>query len=151
MLPPTTQEEIDRRENLSSKIQITTDIMNTLGDIEDNVSKIKILKTLLSNVVNDNEVISILQEYIEKLEEEAEKESEESTQTTDEPMEDDMDLGGSSFSSSSGGLADAIGDNLSTEGEEETPSENDEASGEETILPSPADLELDLTDNNFEA
>ena len=151
MLPPTTQEEIDRRENLSSKIQITTDIMNTLGDIEDNVSKIKILKTLLSNVVNDNEVISILQEYIEKLEEEAEKESEESTQTTDESMEDDMDLGGSGFNSGSGGLADAIGDNLSTEGEEETPNENDEASGEETILPSPADLELDLTDNNFEA
>ena len=62
-----------------------------------------------------------------------------------------MSLGGSDFSSGSGGLADAIGDNLSIEGEEETSNENDESPGEETILPSPADLELDLTDNNFEA
>ena len=151
MLPPTTQEEIDRRESLSSKIQITTDIMNTLSDVEDTVSKIKILKALLANVVNDSEVISILQDYIEQLEEKSEKESGESTQTTDEPIEDDMDLGGSGFSGGSGGLADVIGDNLSTEGEEETSNENDEAPEEETILPSPADLELDLTDNNFEA
>ena len=151
MLPPTTQEEIDRRESLSSKIQITTDIMNTLSDVEDTVSKIKILKALLANVVNDSEVISILQDYIEQLEEKSEKESGESTQTTDEPIEDDMDLGGSGFSGGSGGLADVIGDNLSTEGEEETSNENDEAPEEETILPSPADLKLDLTDNNFEA
>lgn len=151
MLPPTTQEEIDRRENLSSKIQIATDIMNTLGDVEDTISKIKILKSLLANVVNDNEVISILQDYIEQLEEEAEKESDEPTETTDESTEDNMDLGGSDFGGSSGGLADAIDDDFSIEGEEETSGENDEASGEETILPSPADLELDLTDNNFEA
>lgn len=151
MLPPTTQEEIDRRENLSSKIQITTDIMNTLGDVEDTVSKIKILKTLLANVVNDNEVISILQDYIEQLEKKAEEETEEPTQTSDESIGDDGGLGGSDFGGGSGGLADAIGDDFSTEGEEEMLDGTDETSGEETILPSPADLELDLTDNNFEA
>ena len=37
MLPPTTQEELDRRENLSSKVQLTSDIMNMLTDIENNI------------------------------------------------------------------------------------------------------------------
>lgn len=155
MLPPTTQEEIDRRESLSSKIQIATDIMNTLSDIDDPVAKLKILKSLLTTVVNDNDVMQTLGEYIEKLEKET------NVEETEEPVEDissedsgfDMDGGSSSGSDFGddigGGLQDDLfGDMSDTE---DVSNETDsESSGDETILPSPADLELDLTDNNTE-
>ena len=68
MLPPTTQEELDRRENLSNKVALTSDVMNMLGDIENTETKLKILKSLLSNVLTDGEVISLIQGEIDKLE-----------------------------------------------------------------------------------
>ena len=146
MLPPTTQEEIDRRENLSSKIQIASDIMNVLADVDDPVAKIKILKSLLSNIVSDNDVIQIIEEYIEKLEKEAEEESQ--VVEEDSSLEDDGDnfslSGGSSIGG--GGLQDDLLGDLGDEDVEDTESSDDS----ETILPSPADLELDLTDNNAE-
>lgn len=146
MLPPTTQEEIDRRENLSSKIQIASDIMNVLADVDDPVAKIKILKSLLSNIVSDNDVIQIIEEYIEKLEKEAEEESQ--VVEEDSSLEDDGDnfslSGGSSLGG--GGLQDDLLGDLGDEDVEDTESSDDS----ETILPSPADLELDLTDNNAE-
>lgn len=70
MLIPVTQEEIDRRDNLSNKVQLTSDIMNMLSDIEDTGSKLKIIKVLLKNIVDDNEVIEIIQQEIDKLEQE---------------------------------------------------------------------------------
>ena len=42
--------------------------MNLLGEVEDASAKLKILKSLLSNIVNDNEIISIIQEQIDNLE-----------------------------------------------------------------------------------
>lgn len=155
MLPPTTQEEIDRRENLSSKIQIATDIMNTLGEVEDSIVKIKILKSLLSTIVNDSEVITLIEDYIDKLEKEANAEEPTDVVTdTDEDTNDNFSMsGGSGMSDLGGGLQDDLLGDMSDEtdefgGEEST---DDESSGEdETILPSPADLELDLTDNNTE-
>ena len=45
MLAPTTQEELDRRENVAGKVQLTSDIMNMLSDIEDTQTKLKILKS----------------------------------------------------------------------------------------------------------
>jgi hypothetical protein len=60
MLPPTTQEELDRRENLSSKVALTSDVMNMLGDVENTEIKLKILKSLLSNVLTNGEVVDLL-------------------------------------------------------------------------------------------
>ena len=154
MLPPTTQEEIDRRENLSSKIQITTDIMNTLGEIEDPVAKMKILKSLLSNVVSDGEVIQILETYIEDLESDSEEEEETPVETEDN-LDDsgDENFGIGSSSMSGGGLQDDLLGDLGMEDDinvEDESGEADNSDAGETILPSPADLELDLTDNNTE-
>ena len=149
MLPPTTQEEIDRRDNLSSKIQIASDIMNTLADVEDPIVKIKILKSLLSTIVNDNDVITLIEEYIEKLEKEANEEEINPTvdETTDESGGGFSMGGGSSTPNFGGGLQDDLLGDFSEEDTDETT--DDETGGsEETILPSPADLELDLTDNN---
>lgn len=149
MLPPTTQEEIDRRENLSSKIQITTDIMNTLGEIEDPVAKMKILKSLLSNVVSDGEVIQILETYIEGIEEQSEKEDEPIKDDGSDLEEDNFSLGGAS---TGGGLQDDLLGDMSVEDEAELEDgvAEEPADEGETILPSPADLELDLTNNNTE-
>lgn len=142
MLPPTTQEEIDRRDNLSSKVQLTTDIMNMLAEIEDPVAKLKILKSLLANVIDDNDIIQVLQDQIEKLEEETPFEEE------DPPVDKTADLGApmnfnDSFGGDLGGGAPS-GD-ISTEGDEAT----DSNSGGD-VLPSPDDLGIDLTDSDNE-
>lgn len=142
MLPPTTQEEIDRRDNLSSKVQLTTDIMNMLAEIEDPVAKLKILKSLLANVIDDNDIIQVLQDQIEKLEEETPFEEE------DPPVDETADLGApmnfnDSFGGDLGGGAPS-GD-ISTEGDEAT----DSNSGGD-VLPSPDDLGIDLTDSDNE-
>jgi len=109
MLAPTTQEELDRRENLSNKVGVTTDIMNMLGDIDDSVIKLKIMKSLLSKILTDGEVIDLIQQQIDNLEEqqEAENNPEETTDDIDlsddsgdmfadassEPSEAELDLG----------------------------------------------------------
>lgn len=151
MLPPTTQEEIDRRDNLSSKVQIVSDIINLTSDIEDPVTKLAILKSLLSSVITDVEVIQIIQDYIDKLEEEANQE-----EIPEEPMEGEEgadSMGG--LGGPGGGIQDALGgdlgvddsemgDEMEATGEEETGNEDDS----ETMLPSPDELGLDMTDND---
>ena len=144
MLPPTTQEEIDRRDNIQSKVAIVNDIMNLLSDVEDPVIKTKILKSLLSTIITDQEVIALLDEQIKKLEEEgvtAEPEMNE-----EDEMNFDMNMPSSSSSTSSDfdmNLDSALG--LETE---ETPSEELPAGEEE--LPTPEDLGVDMTDNTNE-
>jgi hypothetical protein len=68
MLPPTTQEEIDRRENIANKIQLVSDTMTLLSDVDNPILKMKMLKSLLSNVLTNTEITELLQEYIDGLE-----------------------------------------------------------------------------------
>ena len=142
MQAPTTQEEVDRRDNLSSKVGLVRDIMDTLADIETPTTKLKILKSLLSNTISDTDVIQLLEEEIENLEAEA-SEMEESV---DDGMDDgsypddevmdfstsgDIDFSGSSTPS---------GDTADTAEEESTDTEDD-------VLPTPADLDIgDVSD-----
>lgn len=147
MVPPTTQEEIDRRDNLSSKIQIASDIMNTLSDVEDVIAKIKILKSLLSSIVTDNDIIQILQDYIEELEKQAEEEEQDAYDELDSESDSDSEpsFGGGGSSSPS------FEDSVDFDSDVDTDTDVDSDVGDtETVLPSPSDLELDLTDNNAE-
>ena len=138
MVIPTTQEELDRRENLSNKVQLTSDIMNMLSDIEEPQAKLKILKSLLSNVIDDNDILSIIQEQIDELEEGAGME--EFSETTEDEIKEPTTREKRDFN-------DTFGSELTTETPEETePKEPSEE--EETILPSPEDLGVDL--NNTE-
>lgn len=141
MLPPTTQEEIDRRDNLSSKVQLTTDIMNMLAEIEDPVAKLKILKSLLANVIDDNDIIQVLQEQIEKLEEEVPFEEETPPEDPTSDLGAPMNFNDSFGSDLGGGSPD--GGMPAEEGEEES-------SGGGDVLPSPDDLGIDLTDSDNE-
>lgn len=68
MQAPVTQEEKDRRENNDNRIRYIGDVMNQLADIQDPVARLKILKSLLTPAINDPEVISILEDEIEKIE-----------------------------------------------------------------------------------
>jgi hypothetical protein len=132
MQPPATSEEKDRRENLSNKIAVVSDIMALLSDIEDTASKLKILKSLLSNVLTDSEVTDVIQEEIDKLENESIEDNITDDDANSIDSENiDFDMGGFSGGSPDSG----------TEEDQENRS-----SGED--LPSPQDLGIDMTNNN---
>lgn len=149
MLAPTTQEELDRRENLSNKVGVTTDIMNMLGDIDDSVIKLKIMKSLLSKILTDGEVIDLIQQQIDNLEEqqEAENNPEETTDdidlsddssdmfadTSSEPSEAELDLGL--------GVTDNSETDLNLDSGEETIEPMDTGA----TLPTPDELGVDMT------
>lgn len=143
MLAPTTQEEIDRRDNLSSKVQLTSDIMNMLSDIEDPIARLKILKNLLSNVVDDSEIVQILEDEINKLEQESE---EEITETGEEDVMDDEvpESDGPMDFNDTFGAEDTFSD-MGDSDVTETETEN-----EEDILPNADELGVDLTDSDSE-
>lgn len=132
MLPPTTQEEIDRRDNMSSKVQLTSDILNMLNDIEDPISRLKILKALIGNIIDNPEIISILQEEIEKLEEQSVEEVEETTIDETEESSEPMSFNGN------------FGADLTPETSSEETITSEEGEEEETVLPNPEELGVDL-------
>lgn len=149
MLAPTTQEELDRRENLSNKVGVTTDIMNMLGDIDDSVIKLKIMKSLLSKILTDGEVIDLIQQQIDNLEEQQEAENNPEETTDDIDLSDDS---GDMFADASSEPSEAELDlGLGVTDDSETDLSLD--SGEETIepmdtgatLPTPDELGVDMT------
>ena len=143
MLPPTTQEEIDRQDNMSSRISIVQDIMNNLSDIEDTSTRLRILKSLMSNIINDNEVLDLIQEEIDRLAEEGDMGALEGEE--EESADMGMDMGGGP----SGSPARDMGQDLGLEAGDETIEEPESEAGNEE-LPTPDELGVDLTDNNAE-
>lgn len=150
MQAPTTQEEVDRRDNLSNKVGLIRDIMDTLADIENSTTKLKILKSLLGNTITDPEVITLIQEEIDNLE--AAIEEVEETPDEDDiadadldalfPEDEPMDLsGGGSSNNTSFDDFETSEDTTSEEIPSEEPLEDD-------TLPSPADLDIgDVSDS----
>ena len=139
MVIPTTQEEIDRRDNLSNKVQLVSDIMNMMSDIDDVPTKLKVLKTLLANTIDDPDVVALLQEYIEKLEEENDVENITPSEDTTEGEEDaNINI--------SGGAPRSFNDTFGAELNSDNTEDNSENS-EETVLPSPTDLGIDMSDS----
>lgn len=141
MLPPTTREELDRRENVNAKIGLLRDTMDVLSDIEDPAIKLKIEKAFLSSITSNEEVIQLIQEQIEKLEaQEGEGEEPQNEETPGEEgnfggfgENEPLDLNRNALGE--------IGETPSEEGETEISGE------EETILPTPNDLGIDMTQN----
>ena len=153
MLAPTTQEELDRRENVQGKVSLTQDVMNMVDGIEDPIAKLKILKSLLSNILTNGEVIGVIQDQIDKLEAEAEEqvsddESIDTDLTDDEMFSDDSEISSESTSIDSDSF-DLSGNDISSDIDY-----IDSSSSEETIepidnqeLPNGEDLGIDLTQN----
>lgn len=139
MLPPTTQEDIDRRNNMSTKINIVSDIMNLLSDLPNESAKLDILKKLLSGIISDGEILQILSEQKDKLEQADE---------LDMSVSDDQEepkLNNSHLSSPSHSKQD-LDVNINIPAKDNEPLNNDSSSGTESPsdesadLPSPADL-----------
>lgn len=143
MVTPTTSEERDRRETMSNRINYVRDTMDLLQDIEDSEVRLRILKALLSNALQDNEITELIQEEIEKLED--------GQVPNTESEGDDFDLGGGSGGLPSSSLDDFGSMDLGGDDLGDT-----DLGGDETLepvdntLPSPADLGQDFTDNNAE-
>lgn len=69
MQAPITQEELDRRDNMRNRMAVMTDVMSQVDNVvTDDIIKAKISKSLLSQIVTDPDVISLLQEQIDALE-----------------------------------------------------------------------------------
>ena len=144
--PPVTQEDIDRMENQSTKVQLSRDIMDMLSDIEDAPARLKILKSLMKNIVTDPDIIKELDEQIELAI--AEKEPVEEPQQNNTDSDDDSEI----FS-----LKDEDESSITNDSEDTEKSDNamytdinTEEEGDtseksyDTILPSPDQLGSDL-------
>lgn len=146
MQAPVTQEELDKRNNTSSLIGISDDVLRLLGDVEDPVVKLKMTKSLLSNSISNQEVIQLLQSYIDELEEEQNEEKETSNDSNDDlggdndlDLDLDLDLGGN----------DSGGDDFDLEepADLDFDADTDLDLGGDESLPSPSDLSAgDLTE-----
>ena len=143
--PPVTQEDIDRMENQSTKVQLSRDIMDMLSDIEDAPARLKILKSLMKNIVTDPDIIKELDEQIELAI--AEKEPVEEPQQNNTDSDDDSEI----FS-----LKDEDESSITNDSENTEKSDNDmytdintdegdtSEKSYDTILPSPDQLGIDL-------
>ena len=141
MQAPTTKEEIDRRDNEVSKIQMVQEVMNLVSDIDNPSAKLKILKSMLANTITDTDVIALIEEEISKLDKE-------NVEDDISETEDDIDLSDLGTSNKPSSLADSIGIEPSEEPQEEISGE--EISTTEEPLPTPEETGLDLTDNTNE-
>ena len=139
MQQPTTKEEKERREMVETKVRFVESVNGLLSDVDDQILKLKITKTLLSDAIQNNEVITLLQDQIDQLEHDAKEEvTSDSEEITDGLSEEEnsmpLDLG-----SDLGGV-----EPLSGEEERSEPYEAPD-NGE---LPTPSDLGIDFTDNS---
>lgn len=144
MMPPTTQEELDRRDNLSNKLGLARDIIDMLSDIDDVPTKLTITKDLLSEIINDPDVLREIQDYIDKLNSENGQEEESSNDEFDfDSSNDDYN---EEPSESSSGLS--MNDDLADLRSEEPAESPDEEPSRE--LPSMNDTEINFADADAE-
>ncbi len=149
MQAPVTQEELDRRTNTDNRIRYVGDVMQQLGDIDDKVIKLKIYKSLLSSTLNDGEVMSYIDSYIDKLEQEqeaekADKEKPEDSDETPEETEDTGILGEEPEEEALPSPEDIPMESINSN-ENKQPLVEDGTDEEESFLPTPEQLGLDLT------
>lgn len=143
MLPPITQEEIDRREAATNRIAYVRDVMDMLQDVQDPAVRLKMLKSLLSSLISDPEVVQLIQEQIDLLEADEDIEGSDASGDRDAVAAEFEE--GSSDAMGASDFADDIGfSSLATEGGEEDVDTAD-TSGD---LPSPSDMGVDFTDSN---
>ena len=159
MVSPVTQEEIEKRDNTTAKIQLTSDIMAMLENVEDTETKLKILKSLLSNILTNGEVIDYIQDEIDRLETEKAKLKEEEETPTEVTEEESIEVDDNLLLPSDTGTDNNndVSDDVSSDTSDSTTTdstiatdmgdESDEDGSSEMILPTPDDLGIDMTQN----
>ena len=160
MQTPITQEEIDRREDIRNRMGVNQDVMGLVDSVvDDEIVKAKIVKSLLAQSLTNPEVIGLLQEYIESMEqarEEGKKNSagDEALPEPAEPAhreEGPMDAFERElrFGAENEPEPEPVEQGQEAEGRIEPPELNGETpEGQgDSYLPSPDELNLDLTTN----
>lgn len=135
MQAPVTQEELDRRDNKRNKVGVINDIMQQLGEIQNPIIKLKILKSLLADSLTDVEVISLLQQQIDELEVLGIKETEEGEEQPEPQLSTPVE-------SPEPVVPETPEEETQPEEAPEAPAED-----EESYLPSAEELGVDLTVN----
>lgn len=69
MQEPTTQEALDRRNAYQSQLGLVGDAMNLFSDIQNPITKLKLLKQFLGDVIDDPEILKLVENEIEAMEE----------------------------------------------------------------------------------
>lgn len=133
MQAPITQEELDRRANNDTRLRYISDIMQQLGDIEDKVIKLEIIKSLLGDVIGNPEVISYIHDYIDTLK----AKEEENNEKADDNNSEDI-----AFESDSGAELPPL-ESFYQEETKDSLNETAEDEEEDSYLPTPEELGLD--------
>ena len=147
MCAPVTQEEIDKRDNLNNRLRVVNDTMSTLSEsITDPVIKLKIMKSEMSTVIQDQTVIGLIQEQIDELEKKASEGDEEpESPDSDEGIPNPHESAASEFSH------EMFGDNDSGAPEEpdkgEQPEDTEETPDKEEETPSHEEEPVDNAGN----
>ena len=150
MQAPITQEELDKRDNVANRIRVVGDIMNTLSDIQDPVSRLKILKTLLSTVLSEQEVLQVIQDEINKLDAEKEEKAEDKKEDESDLKfndEDNLDIDFNEPSETE--IPDSGMETIDIESETvpESTETVSEVESEDSYLPTPEELNFNAVDN----
>lgn len=147
MQSPTTQEEKDRQENTAQRVQLVSDVMNLVADIENPIVKLKMLKSLLANAVTNTEITTLLNSEIQKMEQDERDAVNDEVTLEDASLNDaelgdteisgdePLDLGGDMDDTASAGTSVEVGidDGIS------------DTSSESASLPTPDELGVDMT------
>ena len=138
MVPPMTQEENDRRESKSNTVDLISNFMGLFDMIEDPAVKLKMLKSFVTDVITDTTILNLIQEEIDKLE------------SSSKPSEENVD--DSSFDDNT----EDRDNNINVEAPKPRSSDFEPEIIRPTVqqnrsfddLPSPTDLNIDMTDSN---
>ena len=133
-----TQEENDRRESKSNTVDLISNFMSLFDMIEDPAVKLKMIKSFVTDVITDTTILNLIQEEIDKLESSSEPSEENVDDSSFDDNTEDRDI------------------NINVE----APKPRSSDFGPEIIrptvqqnrsfddLPSPTDLNIDMTDSN---
>ena len=146
--PPVTKDEQEKRANNDNRIRYISDILNQFSDVDDPLFKLKLNKMLLAPVVNDADVLDLLQDKIEELEAELNPQEEESEKDNSKELEREK------LRAEEDSMRNISSEPPILGGEEETEIETGEEviepveqSSEDSYMPNPEELGVDMTQN----
>lgn len=147
MQSPTTQEEKDRQENTAQRVQLVSDVMNLVADIENPIVKLKMLKSLLANAVTNTEITTLLNSEIQKMERD-ERDAVNDEVTLEDASLNDAELGDTEISGDEPlDLGGDVDDTVSADTSVEVGIDDgiSDTSSESASLPTPDELGVDMT------
>lgn len=147
MQSPTTQEEKDRQENTAQRVQLVSDVMNLVADIENPIVKLKMLKSLLANAVTNTEITTLLNSEIQKMEQD-ERDAVNDEVTLEDASLNDAELGDTEISGDEPlDLGIGVDDTASADTSMEVGIDGgiSDTSSESASLPTPDELGVDMT------